>query len=178
MQSVLLLHDDGIELLKGKLLVAVSLVQDMRIVHHFRYLLVSHRLAQLPADALYLFEVNGAYLVGIVEVEDLQKALLGAGVSQFAVDHLQELVEVYGLALALQVQDHLEDGLVALVEAQLLQDLLDLLGVDAAGPVLVEEVEGALELLQIVRRELFAGRYHQWLGFAGGLRAHSNLQLL
>lgn len=146
----------------------------MRVVHHLRDLLVGHRLAQLPADPLHLLEIDHAGLVCVVEVEDLQQALLAARVAQLAVDDLEEVVEADGLALGLQVQDHLEDGLVALVQSQLLQDLLDLLRVDAAGALLVEEVEGRLQLLQVVGGELFAGGDDDWLGLAGSLGAHSN----
>jgi hypothetical protein len=43
-QSILLLHDDSIELLEGKLLIGFRLIQNMRIMHHLQNLLISHRL--------------------------------------------------------------------------------------------------------------------------------------
>lgn len=173
--SILLLHDDSIKLLKGKLLIRVSLVQDVRVVHHLRNLLVSHRLPQLLTHPLHLLEVNHPRLVRIVKVEDLQQALLATRIAQLAVDDLQEIIKGDGFALGLQVQDHLEDRLVPLVQSELLQDLLDLLRVDAARALLVEEVKSALQFLKIVSRELLAGRDDHRLRLAGSLGAHSNL---
>lgn len=111
-------------------------------MHHLRDLLIIHRLAQFLADPLHLLEVYHPCLIGVVEVEDLQQAFLAAGIAQLAVDDLEEVVERDGLALGLQVQNHLEDRLVPFVKPEFLQDLLDLLWVDAASALLVEEVEG------------------------------------
>jgi hypothetical protein len=50
----------------------------------------------------------------------------------------------------LQVVDQVEDHFVTLVQAQLLQDFLDLFWVDFSAVVLVEQVEGRFELLDFL----------------------------
>lgn len=80
-KSILLLHDDGIELLKGELLVTLSLVENMRIVHHLDDFLIDHSLAEFLAHSLHFLEVYEAGLFGVVEVEDLLQAFFGPCVS-------------------------------------------------------------------------------------------------
>jgi len=68
--------------------------------------------------------------------------------------HVQELLEVNGArAVLVDVADHLVDGLVLGLEAERLHGSLQLLGVNRAGAIRVEEVERLADLLDLLLAE-------------------------
>jgi hypothetical protein len=148
--SILFLGDYGVELFESEVLVCLGLVEDMGVMHHFHNLFVVHGFAQFSADSFYLLEIDGAALIDVVEVEDLVKSLLALSISQFRVDNFQKIVEVDVFTLFLKVFDHLEDGLIALVESEFLKNLLNFLGVDGASALLVKQIESGLKFFKVV----------------------------
>lgn len=86
-------------------------------MHHLDYLFITHCLAQLTAHLFDLLEVNQTRNIVVVQIEDLKQPLFASSISQFIIDHLEKLIETNVLSFSLQVDDHLEDGLVTFIES-------------------------------------------------------------
>jgi hypothetical protein len=79
--------------------------------------------------------------------------------------------------------DEGEDEGVTLVQTELVQDLVDFGGVDGAAAVLVEDLEGLLQVLVVLGSEaVLPGELRRLLGGGSGLSlgcsAHLNLKYL
>ena len=90
-------------------------------------------------------------------------------VSEAGSDAVEELLEVDLAAEGLEVGDHVEDGGVLALEAEALHGGLEFPGVDLASGLGVEEVEGLLELLDLILSQagplnlLLSSRLHSGL---------------
>merc|ERR1711920_604914 len=149
-EEVGLLHDAQ-ELLLVHLAVAVA----VGLVDHLPELLVRHALSQLLGHTLQVLERNLAGLVIVEQPEGLQDLVLRVAVQDLVRHHLQELlVADRSAAVVVDVGDHLLDLLFLRLEAEGAHRDLQLLGVDLAGAIGVEEVEGLLDLLLLLLGQL------------------------
>mmetsp|Transcript_22058 Transcript_22058/g.55923 ORF Transcript_22058/g.55923 Transcript_22058/m.55923 type:complete len:206 (-) Transcript_22058:12-629(-) len=145
LEGVLVRHDAQ-ELLLVHLAVAVHVC----LVDHLLQLLVRHVLAQLPRNALEVFERDFASLVVVKELEDAHDLLRGVAVAHLARHHFDELFEVDGAAaVQVDVLDHLAHLLLLRVEAESAQSHAELLCVDCARAIRVEEVKRLLQFLHL-----------------------------
>lgn len=177
------LADDGVELFEGKALIRGGLVVHRCAVHHFQDVVVTQVRMNLLCNCLKLLEVHHPVLVLVVEREHLLDAVLGLGLTHSGADDVKEFGELDGLVLVAEALNEVEDEGVALVEAELIKDLVDFGGVDCAAAVLVEDFEGLLEFFVVLRREAFLPGELGLLGFRGsglglGCSAHLNLKYL
>ena len=132
--------------------------------------LVADLLADLLGHLLELVEVDGAAAVVVEDVEDAGQLVLHVLLLQLAskqyhlgAHHVQELVEVDGAAAVLVDLGHdLGHVLLGGLEAQRLltkpyqHGVLELVLVDAVAAVHVEQVEGLLQHLHLLHRQLSA----------------------
>merc|ERR1712178_360013 len=103
---VLLAHDSVDELVLVEHAIAILISP----VHHLLELVVGHVLAELLADALQVLEGDGAGLVVVEELEDLEEVLAGVLTLLASGHHGQELVEVDGtVTVGVDVVDELAD---------------------------------------------------------------------
>ncbi|CAH0371854.1 unnamed protein product, partial [Pelagomonas calceolata] len=132
-------------------LVDFAVAVPIRLVDHLLELLVRHVLAELLRDALQVPERDLARLVVVEEPEGLQDLLAAVLLAHLRRHHLEELREVDRAGPVLvDVRDHLLDLLLLRLEAQRAHRHLQLLGVDGARAVRVEEVERLANLLLLL----------------------------
>merc|ERR1711977_811371 len=116
--------------------------------------LVDH-LLELLRHALQVLEGDLSCLVVIEEPECLQDLVLRIPVQDLVRHHLQELLVLdRPAAIVIHIRDHLLDLLLLRFETQSAHRNFELLGVDGATAVGVEEVEGLLDLLLLLLSEL------------------------
>mmetsp|Transcript_98653 Transcript_98653/g.255041 ORF Transcript_98653/g.255041 Transcript_98653/m.255041 type:complete len:247 (+) Transcript_98653:90-830(+) len=149
-EEVGLLHDA-----KELLLVDLPITIPVCLVNHLLQLLISHAFAKLLGNALQVLEGDLAGLVVVEEAEGLQDFVLGITVEDLVRHHLQELLVADGAAaIIIDIRDHLLDLLLLGLEAQGAHGDLQLLGVDLAGAIRVEQVERLLDLLLLLVSKL------------------------
>eukprot|EP00356_Strombidium_inclinatum_P012781 CAMPEP_0170493156 /NCGR_PEP_ID=MMETSP0208-20121228/13444_1 /TAXON_ID=197538 /ORGANISM="Strombidium inclinatum, Strain S3" /LENGTH=148 /DNA_ID=CAMNT_0010769039 /DNA_START=45 /DNA_END=486 /DNA_ORIENTATION=+ len=120
-------------------------------VDHLLEFLIGHGLSQLLGNSSQVPQGDAAGGVVVEESEDLGDILSGVLVAHTSSHHVEELFKIDASALVLvEVRDHLEDSLVLGFEPEGLHGSTELLGVDGATSVGVEQVEGFLDLLNFV----------------------------
>mmetsp|Transcript_3376 Transcript_3376/g.5541 ORF Transcript_3376/g.5541 Transcript_3376/m.5541 type:complete len:232 (-) Transcript_3376:4-699(-) len=145
-----LLHD-AVELVRVDLAVAVA----VGLVDHVLQLLLRHVLAQLLGHPLQVLERDLARLVVVKEAEGLQDLFPAVLLRHLGGHHLEELVKVDRAgAVLVNVRDHLLDLLLLRLKAQRPHRNLQLLGVNGAGAVGVEKIEGLPDLLFLLLGQL------------------------
>jgi hypothetical protein len=160
------LRDNSVEFFEGHVLVGLGLVVHVSAVQHFEQFVVVDAVLHPLGDGLELFEIDYAVFVGVVNGEDSLEAVFGLGISHLGADGVDELIEADGSSFVSQSKDEGEDERISLVQAQLIEHLADFLRVDGAAVVLVEDLEGFLELCVVFLRDsVFPGG-----GFGGGGR--------
>lgn len=162
------LADNGVELFKGDTLVGGSLVVDVGAVKHLKEIVIINVFVELLGDSLELLEVNGSVLVLVVEGKNSLKAVSGLGLTDPGGDGIEELFEVDGFVLISESVDKAENEGVSLVEAEFLEDLVDLQGVDGSASVLIEHFEGVLEVFVVLREEAVLPGSGDSLGLLSG----------
>lgn len=145
-------------------------------LEHFLEFFETHGLPEFLGDSLEVVHVDALAHVVVEEVEDLVDAVLGLLVAELVGDGVQELLEVDFAVEVLEFGDHLVDGGVLVLEAQGLHGGAEFLGVDLAGAVGVEEVEGLPDLFDLVLGE--AGSLDGLLALQLVLTAHDILFIL
>merc|ERR1712167_551321 len=144
---VLLEHDSVDELVLVEDTIAILIGP----VHHLLKLIIGHVLTELLADTLEVLEGDGASLVVIEELEDLEEILTSVLTLLAGSHHGKELVEVDGtIAIGVDVVDELADLLGLGVHAKSLHGDLKLVDVNAARAIGIEEIEGFLDLLNLI----------------------------
>merc|ERR1719379_2723281 len=147
------LAHDAHELLLVDGVVAVS----VGLVDHLLDLLVGHVLTELLGDALEVLEGDLAIALVVEETESLEHLLAGVSLSHLLDHHVEELGEVDDARVVLvDVGDHFLDFLTLGLEAESAHGDLELLLVDVARAVSVEEVKGLLDLLLLLFSEFSA----------------------
>merc|ERR1719161_3211754 len=150
LEQVRLLHDSQ-ELFLVNLAVTIT----VRFVDHLLQLLVRHPLPKLLRDALEVLERDLSGLVVIEEPERLEDLVLRVTVKDLLRHHRHELRKFDGpRPIIVDVLDHLLDLLLLRLEAKSAHGDLELLRVDGAGTVSVEQVKGFLDLLLLLLSEL------------------------
>jgi hypothetical protein len=122
-------------------------------VHHLKDIVIVKVFVQLLGDGSELLEVDHAILVFVEDTEDFLEAVLGLGLSDFRANDVQELRELNWLVLVPERMDQRKDERVSLVKSQLIENLVDLSGINTAATVLVEDVKGLLQLVIIFSGE-------------------------
>lgn len=125
--------------------------------------------------------INDAVGISIEQSKDSLEAILGFGLSNLGADDVQELGELNGFILFLKSINQGEDEGVSLVKPQLIENLVDLSGINAATAILIKDIEGLFELIIVLSSEtIFPGELRclfdwgwWWLCFGGS--AHLNL---
>lgn len=145
--------DNAVEFFEINSLVSCSLVVDMGAVQHLQEIIISEVLMELLGNNLELLEIDGSILVLIEQSKDPLEPILCFGLTNARGDDAEELFEGDGFVLISKPVDEGKDEGVALVESELLQNLVDFSWIDGSAVVLVEHLEGALELLVILTRE-------------------------
>jgi hypothetical protein len=125
----------------------------MGAVEHFEEVIISEIFVELFGDDFEFFEIDGSILVLVEQSEDSLEPVLGFGLTNARGDDVEELLEGDGLVLIPKTVDERKDEGIALVESELLQNLVDFSWVDGAAVVLIEDLEGVLELLVILTQE-------------------------
>merc|ERR1719247_246911 len=149
-EKVSLLHNA-----KELLLVHLAITVAVRLVDHLLKLLIRHALAELLRDALEVLERDLARLVVVEQAERLEDLVLRVAVENLLRHHGHELRELDRAGtVVVHVLDHLLDLLLLRLEAQRTHRDLELLRVNGPRPVRVEEVEGLLDLLLLLLRQL------------------------
>mmetsp|Transcript_105636 Transcript_105636/g.128923 ORF Transcript_105636/g.128923 Transcript_105636/m.128923 type:complete len:202 (-) Transcript_105636:36-641(-) len=149
-EQIRLLHDAQ-EFFLVHLAVAVA----VGFIDHLLQLLVCHPLSQFLGHALQVLEGNLSSLVIVEKAEGLQDLILGIAVQDLVGHHLQELLITNGAgAIIIHIRDHLLNFLLLWLETQGPHGHLQLLGVDLATAIGVEQIEGLLNLLLLLIREL------------------------
>jgi hypothetical protein len=154
------LVDDGDELVQVDCLVAVEVVEDVGVVHQFNDFLLVHGLSELSGHSLELLEIDVAVTVLIIVAEDLGLSLDGLGISDDVDYQCKEFFEIDGLPGILDRVDDVSDDEVSSLESQLLHGLVDLSSVNGSTSVLIEGVEGSLEIFEILLAELVSDAGH------------------
>merc|ERR1719265_2556765 len=149
-EQIRLLHDAH-ELLLIHLPIAIA----VSLVDHFLKLLVSHALAKLLGNTLQVLERNLSCFVIVEQTERLQDLILGIAIQDFVGHHLKELLVFNGpTSIIVDIGDHLLDLFFLRLEPEGAHRNLELLGVDGAGSIGVEEIEGLLDFLFLLVGEL------------------------
>jgi hypothetical protein len=94
LSSVLFPGDNLVKLLKGKGLVRFGLIQNMRVVHHLKNLLVVHCLPELASCDLHFLEIYLSDLIVIVKAKYPLKTVHRLAVSETTVNNLKKLLKV------------------------------------------------------------------------------------
>jgi hypothetical protein len=128
-------------------------VVDGRTVHHLKDIVIVKVFVQLLGDGSELLEVDHAILVFVEDTEDFLEAVLGLGLSDFRANDVQKLRELNWLVLVPERMDQRKDERVSLVKSQLIENLVDLSGINTAATVLVEDVKRLLQLVIIFSSE-------------------------
>lgn len=142
-------RDDAVELVESEALVGGGLLADVGAMHHLEDLVVVDSVLDLLCDGLQFLEVNDSVLVLVENGEGLSQAVLGLGLSDARGNDVNELFKVDGTVLILKSQDDREDEGVSAVETELLKNFADFLGVNGSTAVLIENLEGLLELVVV-----------------------------
>ena len=100
-------------------------------------------------------QVDAPSLIVVEQIEDTGYTLLSLFISKLCCDRVQEVIEVDTgrVLLSVEIRDHLVDRGVLALEAETLHRGLELLGVDEAGAIGIEEVESLPYLLDLVLGE-------------------------
>jgi hypothetical protein len=122
-------------------------------VHHLKDIVIVKVFVQLLGDGSELLEVDHAILVFVEDTEDFLEAVLGLGLSDFRANDVQKLRELNWLVLVPERMDQRKDERVSLVKSQLIENLVDLSGINTAATVLVEDVKRLLQLVIIFSSE-------------------------
>mmetsp|Transcript_22191 Transcript_22191/g.51039 ORF Transcript_22191/g.51039 Transcript_22191/m.51039 type:complete len:205 (+) Transcript_22191:569-1183(+) len=154
-EGVLVRHDSH-ELLLVHLAVAVQI----RLSDHLLQLLVCHVLTQLARYPLEIAEGDLTRLVIIEELEDTSDFLWRVSVAHLARHHFHKLLEIdRPRAVEINVGNHLAHFLLLRVKAKSTQRHLQLLCVNCAAPVRVEQVECLTQFLHLPFRDAWASEY-------------------
>merc|ERR1719375_1964512 len=149
-EQVRLLHDP-----KELLLVHFSISIAVSFVDHLLKLLVGHALAKLLCHALQILEGDLSRLVIVKQTECLQDLILRVAIQDLVGHHLEELLVLdRPAAIVVDIGDHLLDLFLLRLEAEGTHGDLELLGVDGARAIGVEQVEGFFDLLLLLVGEL------------------------
>merc|ERR1719387_846554 len=141
-EKVGLLHDA-----QKLLLIYLAIAIAVCLIDHLLELLVCHSLAEFLRNSLQILERDLPSLVVIEEPERLQNFVLRVAVQNLVRHHLQKLLVLdRAAAIVVNVRDHLLDLLLLGLETERTHGDLELLRVDVAAAVGVEEVEGLLDL--------------------------------
>eukprot|EP00408_Alexandrium_pacificum_P044189 CAMPEP_0171241120 /NCGR_PEP_ID=MMETSP0790-20130122/44910_1 /TAXON_ID=2925 /ORGANISM="Alexandrium catenella, Strain OF101" /LENGTH=209 /DNA_ID=CAMNT_0011707677 /DNA_START=198 /DNA_END=824 /DNA_ORIENTATION=- len=138
------------------LAVDASLAGPVRLVDHLLKLLVGEVLADFVRKAPQVLEGYGLLLlVGDIEGVRLEDLVPWVSAEDPWTHHGDELVHLdLPAAVLVDLEDHPDELVAGHVVAQLPHHDLELLVADGAGAVRVEEVEGLLQLLLLLLREL------------------------
>jgi len=145
------LSHNSIELFLADLTVSVA----VSLVDHLLNLVVGHILAEFFGDALEILKGDLVCVVVVEQAESLRHLLLGVSFSHLGGHHVAELVVVNDArAVFIDVLDHLLNFCGLWFEAECSHSDFELLLVDVAAAISVEEVEGLLDLLSLLFSEL------------------------
>merc|ERR1719498_910197 len=149
-EEVGLLHDAQ-ELLLVNFPIAIT----VSLIDHLLKLLIGHPLTQLLRDALQVLEGNLAGLIIVEEAERLQDFVLRVPVQDLVRHHLQELLVLDGAgAIVIHIRNHFLDLFLLWFEAERAHRDLQLLRINGARAIGIEEVEGLLDLLLLLFSQL------------------------
>ena len=168
-----LLHN-GEEFVFTDLAVAVL----VKLVDHRLQLVVAQVLAQLARHSAQIAQTDAARVVLVEELERLEDFLYGVPLRNFGGHYLQE-VWVLDLSgpFAVVVAHDSEDLLLLDIESEGAHSDLELVVVDSAGLVGVEELESLLDLLLLLISELRTAAAFNWVCASAkelGLLEHFN----
>lgn len=164
------LGDNCVKLLETHSLVGGSLVVDVGAVQHFQEVIISQVFVESLGNGLELFEFDNSIFILVVHSEHSLKTLLGLGLTNSRADDVEELFEGDGVVGISQGVDKGQNEGVSLIEAELLQNLVDFSRINGATSVLIEDFEGLLEILVVLTEEsLLPGGRRGNLGGLGGL---------
>ena len=141
------LTHDAHELFLRDLTISVT----VGLFNHFGDFIVGHVLSELLGDALEVSEGDFACLVIVEETESLEHLFAGVSLGHLLGHHVEELwvVDDSG-AVLVDVGDHFLDLLSLWLEAKSAHGDLELLLVDVATAVSIEQIEGFLDLLLLL----------------------------
>ena len=141
------LTHDAHELFLRDLAIAVT----VGFLDHFSDLIIGHVLAELLGDTLEVSEGDLARLIIVEESECLKHLFAWVSLGHLLGHHVEEfwVVDDSGSVLV-DVSDHLLDLLSLWLEAEGAHGNLELLLVDVARAIGVEEIEGLLDLLLLL----------------------------
>lgn len=143
----------------------------MGAVEHLEQVVVVEVLVKLLGDGLELLEIDGSVLVLVVERKHAAESVFGLGFTNLRADDAEEFLEADWLVLVSKRVDERKDEGISLIQAQFLEDLVDLSRIDGSTSVLVEHLEGTLEVLVVLGSEaIFPGKLGRGFGGLGGLR--------
>mmetsp|Transcript_24218 Transcript_24218/g.52919 ORF Transcript_24218/g.52919 Transcript_24218/m.52919 type:complete len:255 (-) Transcript_24218:30-794(-) len=141
-----LLHD-AVELLLIDLPVTVS----VSLINHFLQLLLCQILAKLLCYPPQVLDSNEPSVVIVKQLECLHNFFSAVTFTHLRCHHLQELLEVNGAgAVLVNVCNHLLDLLFLGLKAQCSHGNLQLLGIDGAASICIEQVKGLTNLLLLL----------------------------
>mmetsp|Transcript_63798 Transcript_63798/g.129579 ORF Transcript_63798/g.129579 Transcript_63798/m.129579 type:complete len:220 (+) Transcript_63798:657-1316(+) len=141
-----LLHDP-----EELLLVDLAITIAVSFLDHLCELLVSHVLAELLRHALEVAEGDLPCLIIIEQPERLENLFARVFLTHLRRHHLQEFLEVnVARPVLVDVADHLLDLLLLGLEAKGTHCNLQLLGVDGAGAISIEQVKSLTDLLLLL----------------------------
>ena len=122
----------------------------MGAVHHFQEVVIVDSLLQPLANGLELLELDHSVFVVVEDGEHLLEPVLGLDLAYSGANDVKVLVEGDGSLLVPEGVDEIEDEGVPAFGSQGLEGLGDFFGVDAATVILVEDLEGFLEIVVVI----------------------------
>mmetsp|Transcript_105635 Transcript_105635/g.128920 ORF Transcript_105635/g.128920 Transcript_105635/m.128920 type:complete len:240 (-) Transcript_105635:36-755(-) len=149
-EEVGLLHDA-----KEFFFIDLAISIAVRFIDHLLKFFIGHALPEFFRHALQVLEADLPSFIVVEEPEGLQDFIFGIAVQDLVGHHLQELLITNGAgAIIIHIRDHLLNFLLLWLETQGPHGHLQLLGVDLATAIGVEQIEGLLNLLLLLIREL------------------------
>lgn len=151
------------------------MVVDVGAVQQLQKIIVIQIFVKALSNSLELIKFDDSVFVLVVKTENSLETLLGLSLTNLGADNIEELLEVDGVVGVSQGVDKRQNEGVSLIEAELLQNLVDFCGVNCSASVLVEDLEGVLEILIVLREEsVLPGGRSGGLGGLGLLRLGSS----
>lgn len=141
---------DFVELFKGESLIRFRKIENVSVMHHFHNIVVVHCFAQLSGCYFHFFKINVPISIVIIQGEYPLETVNGFAISQSAVNDLQKLFEVDVSVFGLKVIYHVEYDLISFIESKLLENFLNLFGINTTTVVFIEEIEGRFEFFNLL----------------------------
>ena len=145
------LRHNSVKLIKTDNLVRLSLLVNMRTVHHLQNVVVVQIVLQFLAHHLELLKVNRPVPILVEQIEYSFHPIFGLRLSNSGTNYVQKLIEVDWAFSISKSTYKLKDEGVSLANSKFFKSFVDLSRVDGSTTILIKDFEGIFELIIVFR---------------------------